>query len=57
VALAQLGIADAVRPKLVIKATIDGGAGLVAKGDADVAVQLPIEVHESSPSIRALPNH
>ena len=40
----QLGIADVVRPKLVIKAAIDGGAELVAKGEADVAMQLLSEV-------------
>ena len=34
----QLGIAEAVRPKLVIKEAIDGGAQLVAQGKVDVAM-------------------
>jgi len=42
--IAQLGIADAMRPKLVIKAAIDGGAELVAKGEADVGMYLLSEV-------------
>jgi len=40
----KLGIADAVRPKLTIKAAIDGGAQLVAEGKVDVAMQLLSEV-------------
>lgn len=42
--MAQLGIADAVRPKLLIKAAIDGGAGLVAAGEADFGLYLLSEV-------------
>jgi molybdate transport system substrate-binding protein len=34
-AIAQLGIADEVRPKLIITSAIHGGADLVAKGEAD----------------------
>jgi molybdate transport system substrate-binding protein len=44
----QLGIAEAVRPKLVIKAAIDGGAQLVAEGKVDVAMQLLSEVQSAS---------
>ena len=40
----QMGIADAVRPKLVIRAAIDGGAQLVADGKVEVAMQLLSEV-------------
>jgi molybdate transport system substrate-binding protein len=40
----QLGIADAVRPKIMIKAAIDGGGELVANGMADVGMYLPSEV-------------
>jgi molybdate transport system substrate-binding protein len=40
----QLGIAEQCRPKLVIKAAIDGGAQLVADGKVDVAMQLLSEV-------------
>lgn len=43
----QLGIAEAVRPKLVIKAAIDGGAQLVAEGKVDVAMQLLSEVQSA----------
>jgi len=42
--IAQLGIADEVRPKLIIKAAIHGGADLVAKGEADFGVYLVSEV-------------
>lgn len=42
--LAQLGIADAVRPKLVIKSAIAGGADLVASGEADFGLYLVSEV-------------
>ena len=44
----QLGIAEAVRPKLVIKAAIDGGAQLVAEGKVDVAMQLLSEVQSAN---------
>jgi molybdate transport system substrate-binding protein len=40
----QLGIAEAVRPKLIIKAAIHGGAKLVARGEADFGVYLVSEV-------------
>ena len=43
----QLGIAETVRPKLVIKAAIDGGAQLVAEGNVDVAMQLLSEVRSA----------
>ena len=43
----QLGIAEAVRPKLVIKAAIDGGAELVADGKVDLAMQLVSEVQSA----------
>ena len=43
----QLGIADVVRPKLVIQAAIDGGAQLVAKGEVDMAMQLLSEVQSA----------
>jgi ABC-type molybdate transport system substrate-binding protein len=43
----QLGIAEAVQPKLVIKAAIDGGAQLVAEGKVDVAMQLLSEVQSA----------
>ena len=43
----QLGIAEAVRPKLVIKAAIDGGAQLVADGKVDLAMQLLSEVQSA----------
>jgi molybdate transport system substrate-binding protein len=40
----QLGIADEVRPKVIAKAPIHGGAELVAKGEADVGLFLVSEV-------------
>jgi molybdate transport system substrate-binding protein len=40
----QLGIADEVRPKVIGKAPIHGGADLVAKGEADVGLFLVSEV-------------
>jgi molybdate transport system substrate-binding protein len=43
----QLGIADVVRPKLGIKAAIDGGAEVVAKGGADVGMYLLSEVQSA----------
>ena len=43
-AIAQLGIAGEVRPKLIIKAAIHGGAELVAKGEADFGFYLVSEV-------------
>lgn len=42
--IAQLGIADQVKPKLIIKSAIDGGAELVAKGEAEVGFYLVSEV-------------
>lgn len=46
-AIAQLGIADEVRPKLIIKAAIDGGAELVAKAEADFGLYLRSEVQDA----------
>ena len=43
----QLGIAEAVRPKLTIKTAIEGGAQLVAEGKVDVAMQLLSEVQSA----------
>jgi molybdate transport system substrate-binding protein len=43
----QLHIAEVVRPKLVIKAAIDGGAEVVAKGEADVGMYLLSEVQSA----------
>ncbi len=43
----QLGIAETVRPRLVIKAAIDGGAQLVADGKVDLAMQLLSEVQSA----------
>jgi molybdate transport system substrate-binding protein len=43
----QLGIAEVVRPKLTIKAAIEGGAQLVAEGKVDVAMQLLSEVQSA----------
>lgn len=45
--LEDLGIADKVRPKLIAKAPIQGGAELVAKGDADVGLYLLSEVQNA----------
>jgi molybdate transport system substrate-binding protein len=42
--MTQLGIADEVKPKIVVKAAIDGGGELVAKGEADVGMYLVSEV-------------
>jgi len=42
--IAQLGIADEVRSKLIVKAAIHGGAQSVAKGDADAGLYLISEV-------------
>jgi molybdate transport system substrate-binding protein len=42
--LTELGIADEVRPKLVVKAAINGGGELVAKGEAEVGMYLVSEV-------------
>ena len=36
--IAQMGIADAIKPKLTIMQAIDGGVKLVAKGDAEVGM-------------------
>lgn len=45
--IVQLGIADEVRRKLIIKAAIDGGAELVAKGEADCGFYLVSEVEKA----------
>ena len=42
--IAQLGIADAMRPKLISKGAISGGGELVANGEADVGLYLVSEV-------------
>lgn len=42
--IAKLGIADVVQPKMIVKAAIDGGGDLVAKGEADVGLYLLSEV-------------
>ncbi|HZN26539.1 MAG TPA: substrate-binding domain-containing protein [Burkholderiales bacterium] len=44
---AELGIAEAINPKLLFKAAIDGGAGLVATGEADVGLYLISEVRKA----------
>jgi molybdate transport system substrate-binding protein len=43
-AIEQLGIADQIKPKLITKAAIDGGAELVAKGEAEIGLYLVSEV-------------
>ncbi len=43
-AVEQLGIADELRPKLIVKAVIHGGAELVVKGEADLGLYLVSEV-------------
>ena len=43
----ELGIAEAVNPKLLFKAAIDGGAGLVATGEADLGLYLISEVRKA----------
>jgi molybdate transport system substrate-binding protein len=45
--IAQLGIADEVKRKLLVKAAIDGGAELVAKGEADCGFYLVSEVQNA----------
>jgi molybdate transport system substrate-binding protein len=45
--IAQLGIADEVRRKLIVRAAIDGGAELVAKGEADLGFYLLSEVQNA----------
>jgi len=42
-----LGIADAVQPKVTIRPAIDGGAGLVANGEAEVGMYLLSEVQSA----------
>jgi molybdate transport system substrate-binding protein len=42
--IAELGIADVVQPKVIVKAAIDGGGDLVANGEADVGLYLLSEV-------------
>jgi molybdate transport system substrate-binding protein len=42
----DLGIADAIEPKLLFKPAIEGGAGLVANGQADVGLYLVSEVRK-----------
>jgi molybdate transport system substrate-binding protein len=45
--IAQLGIADQVRPKLIVRSAIQGGAELVAKGEADFGLYLVSEVQKA----------
>jgi molybdate transport system substrate-binding protein len=40
----QLGIADALKPKLAFRNAIDGGAGLVSKGEAEIGLYPSSEV-------------
>ncbi len=42
--IGQLGIADVVQPKLIVKAAIAGGEEVVSKGEADVGMYLISEV-------------
>jgi molybdate transport system substrate-binding protein len=42
--IADLGIADAMRPKLIYRPALDGGAELVAKGEADIGMYPASEV-------------
>lgn len=44
----KLGVAEAVKPKLVIKAAIDGGAQFVADGKVELAMQLLSEVQSAN---------
>ena len=46
-AIAHLGIADALRPKLIMQAAIHGGAELVARGEADVGLYLVSEIRSN----------
>ena len=43
----QLGVADATKPKLIVRAEIDGGAELVARGEADIGFYLLSEVRSA----------
>lgn len=45
--ITELGIEDSIRPKIKIKAAINGGAELVAKGEADVGMYLLSEVQST----------
>ncbi|MGO9133041.1 MAG: molybdate ABC transporter substrate-binding protein [Methylovirgula sp.] len=42
--LNQLGIANAMRTKIIFRPALDGGAGLVAKGEADIGIYPASEV-------------
>jgi molybdate transport system substrate-binding protein len=42
--MTELGIAEAMKPKLVVKAAIHGGTELVAKGEAELGMYLASEV-------------
>jgi molybdate transport system substrate-binding protein len=42
--IADLGIADAMQPKLIYRPALDGGAELVAKGEADIGMYPASEV-------------
>jgi molybdate transport system substrate-binding protein len=54
----QLGIADVMRPKLIVKASINGGAELVAKGEADIGMYLLSEIQgiKGTVVVGSLPN-
>ena len=43
-ALEQLGVADAVRPKTILRTPFDGGVELVARGEAELGVYLVTEI-------------
>ena len=43
-ALAQLGIAEAVRSKTTLRTPFDGGVGLIASGDIDIGMFLVSEI-------------
>ena len=43
----ELGIAEVIEPKLLFKPAIEGGAGLVANGRADVGLYLVSEVRKA----------
>jgi molybdate transport system substrate-binding protein len=42
--LEQLGVADTVRPKTILKTPFDGGVELVARGEAELGVYLVTEI-------------
>lgn len=56
--MGQLGIAEIIAPKVIAKAPIEGGADLVANGDADLGMFLASEVQnvEGAALIGSLPS-